>query len=40
MNLLAQVQQLELAAGVTKGREAADKFSDTGAVDVVDLSQG
>jgi hypothetical protein len=39
MNLLAQVQQLEFAAGVTERRVATHQFSYTGAIDIVDLSK-
>ena len=39
MNFLTQVEQLKLATGVAERREAADQFSNSRAVDVVDLSQ-
>ncbi len=36
MNLLGEVEELQFTAGVAHGGEAADKFSDAGAVEVVD----
>ena len=39
MDLLGEVEQFEFAAGVAHGGEAADKFTDPGAVDVVDVGE-
>ena len=36
VDFLGEVEEFELAAGVADGGEAADEFSDAGAVDVVD----
>src|SRR5450755_4604119 len=36
VNFLGEVQELQFAAGVADGGEAAHEFSDTGAVEVVD----
>jgi len=37
VNFLGQVEELELAASVADGGEAADELSDAGAVEVVDI---
>jgi len=36
LDLLGKVEEFEFSAGVADGGEAADKFADAGAVDVVD----
>jgi len=36
LDLLGEVEELEFSAGVADGGEAADEFTDAGAVDVVD----
>jgi len=39
VDFLGEVEELEFAAGVADGGEAADEFSDAGAVDVVDAGE-
>ena len=39
LDFLGEVEEFEFAAGVADGGEAADEFSDAGAVDVVDADQ-
>src|SRR5208283_1208875 len=39
VDLLGEVEQLELAAGVFDGGECADQLSDAGAIDVADLGE-
>jgi hypothetical protein len=39
VDFLGEVEELELAAGVTDGGEAADQFSNPGTIDVVDADE-
>jgi len=39
VNFLGEVEEFEFATGVADGGEAADEFSDAGAVDVVDADE-
>jgi surface antigen-like variable number repeat protein len=39
VDLLGEVEELEFASGVADGGEAADEFSDAGAVDIVDAGK-
>ena len=36
VNFLGEVEELEFSAGIADGGEAADEFSDAGAVEVID----
>src|SRR5271168_4411592 len=39
VDFLGEVEELEFAAGVADGGEAADEFSDAGAVEVIDVGE-
>ena len=39
VNFLGELEELELASGVADGGEAADEFSEAGAVEVVDVGK-
>src|ERR1700733_13114095 len=39
VNFLGEVEELEFSAGVAGGGEAADEFSDAGAVEVIDVGE-
>src|ERR1700686_1693448 len=39
VNFLGEVEELEFAPGVADGGEAADEFSEAGAVEVVDVGE-
>ena len=39
MNFLGEVEELEFSAGVADSGEAADEFSDAGAVEVIDVGE-
>jgi hypothetical protein len=39
VNLFAEIEEFEFAAGVADGGEAADEFADAGAVDVIDVGE-